>query len=228
MASTFRTSIINSIAGVVDAPWLILQPPTGSGKTEGACVYAAMQAEANAQGLLEPVGVLIVTRRIEQADALAKHVNELAGRVVAVAHHSKRPATSQELFDSDILIITHQAYVNAAEHLGFPKNAPYFVTWRGGSRLLTIIDEALANVVEESKVTMADLAQVLSYVTPEMGHKFPEQLKVLEELHSVLVDYANPQSRPNGRSTRMLWNDNERASGCPTSSCPTWTHFDAP
>ena len=148
MASTFRTSIINSITGVVDAPWLILQPPTGSGKTEGACVFAVMQAETNAEGLLKPVGVLIVTRRIEQADALAKRVNDLAGRVIAVAHHSKRPATSQEQLDSDILIITHQAYVNAAEHLGSAKDAPHFVTWRGGNRLLTIIDEALANVVE--------------------------------------------------------------------------------
>src|SRR4051794_32210088 len=64
MASTFRTSIINSINGVVDAPWSILQPPTGSGKTQGACVFAAMQASANAQGSLEPVGVLIVTRLI--------------------------------------------------------------------------------------------------------------------------------------------------------------------
>src|SRR5665647_1915088 len=59
MAATFRTSIINSIKGVVDAPWLILQPPTGSGKTQGACVFAAMQAEANAKGLLKPVGVVI-------------------------------------------------------------------------------------------------------------------------------------------------------------------------
>ncbi len=57
---------------------------------------------------------------------MAKQVNELAGRVVAIAHHSKRPATPQELLDSDILIITHQAYVNAAEHLGSPKNAPHF------------------------------------------------------------------------------------------------------
>src|SRR6476660_9632583 len=77
MASTFRTSIINSITGVVDAPWLILQPPTGSGKTEGACVFAAMQAETNGKAQ-KPIGVLIVTRRIEQADALAERVNELA------------------------------------------------------------------------------------------------------------------------------------------------------
>src|SRR5258705_3723406 len=100
MASTFRTSIINSITGVVDGPWLILQPPTGSGKTQGACVFAAMQADANAQspqggqGALKPVGVLIVTRLIEQADIIAATINELAGRVVAVAHHSDKPASA--------------------------------------------------------------------------------------------------------------------------------------
>ena len=169
-----------------------------------------MQAEANAKGLLKPVGVLIVTRRIEQADALANRVNELTGRVVAVAHHSKNPAASQEMLDSDILIITHQAYVNAAEHLSSPKNASKFVTWRGGNRLLTIIDEALANVVENSRVTMEDLAQVLSYITPEMRREFPEQLRVLEELKDVLVDYANPQKRTEDRSTRMLWDDNNK------------------
>ena len=124
MASTFRTSIINSINGVVDAPWLILQPPTGSGKTKGACVFAAMQAEANAQGPLKPVGVLIVTRRIEQADDMAEEINELAGRVVAVAHHSDKPATPQELLDSDILIITHQAYVNSVGALRLSQGRP--------------------------------------------------------------------------------------------------------
>src|ERR1700691_4805002 len=103
MASTFRASIINSITGVVDAPWLILQPPTGSGKTEGACVFAAMQAEENAKGLLKSVGVLIVTRRIEQADLIAARINELEGRRVAVANHSDKRATPQEMHDSDIL-----------------------------------------------------------------------------------------------------------------------------
>jgi hypothetical protein len=170
-------------------------------------VFAAMQAEANAKGLLKPVGVLIVTRRIEQADALAERVNELAGRVVAVAHHSKRPATSQELLDRDILIITHQAYVNAAEHLGSPKNTPFFLAWRGGYRCLTVIDEALANVVENNRITMNDLAQVLSYITPEMRHEFPEQLRVLEDLQYVLGKYADPQGRTDNRSTRMLWDD---------------------
>jgi hypothetical protein len=209
MASTFRTSIINSIDGVVDAPWLILQPPTGSGKTRGACVFAAVQADANAQGSLKPVGVLIVTRLIDQADEMAKEINELTGRVVAVAHHSDKPATAQELLDSDILIITHQAYVNSVGHLGARKDAlrSRFTSWRGGNRLLTIIDEALANVVENNKITVDNLAQVISYVTPEMRQEFPEQLKVLEELHSILVAHANPEGRSDNNSIRMLWDD---------------------
>lgn len=213
MASTFRTSIINSINAVVAAPWLILQPPTGSGKTQGACVFAAMQARANAQGTLKPVGVLIVTRRIEQADIIAATTNELAGRVVAVAHHSDRPASAQELLDSDILVITHQAYVNSVGRLGSHKDAlkSRFVSWRGGKRLLTIIDEALANVIENNKVTAANLAQTIGFVTPEIRYEFPEQLKVLEELHSILVSHADPKGRSNNHSIRMLWDNDSLA-----------------
>ena len=111
MADTFRTATLNSINGVAASPWLILQPPTGSGKTRGTCVFAAMQADANAQGDLKPVGVLIVTRLIAQADELAQEINALTGRSVAVAHHSDKPATAEEMFASDILIVTHQAYV---------------------------------------------------------------------------------------------------------------------
>jgi hypothetical protein len=209
MASTFRTSIINSINDVVAAPWQILQPPTGSGKTRGACVYAALQAEANAQGSLKPIGILIVTRLIDQANEMAQEINDLAGRVVAIAHHSERQATDQEMLDSDILIITHQAWVNHVGRLGAHKEATRskFVSWCGGKRLLTIIDEALANVVENNKVTVANLAQVISYVTPEIRHEFPEQLKVLEVLHSILISHANPQGRSDNHSIRMLWDD---------------------
>lgn len=211
MATTFRASIINSINGVDDAPWPILQPPTGTGKTQGACVFAAMQASANAQGALRPIGILIVVRLKLQADEVAAGINDLAGRVVATAHHSDKPATTQELLDSDILIITHQAYVNAVEHLGSHKDAAWsrFITWRGGKRLLTIIDEALANAVEDTRVTEADLAQVLAYVTPEMRLEFPEQLKVLDELQFVLLKYAAPQFPAEPQAARMLWDDSD-------------------
>jgi hypothetical protein len=85
------------------------------------------------------------------------------------------------------------------------------VSWRGGTRLLTVIDEALGNVVEHNKVTMASLAQVISYVTPEMRHEFPEQLQVLEELHGILVSHANPERQIETHSLKMLWDNDTPA-----------------
>jgi hypothetical protein len=183
-------------------------------------VFAAMQAAANAQGTLKPVGVLIVTRLIVQADEMAQEINELEGRAVSVSHHSDKPATDVELLASDILIVTHQAYVNSVGHSGSHKNAlrSRFVSWRGGTRLLTIIDEALGNVVENNKVTMANLAQVISYVTPEMRHALPEQLKVLEALHGILVSHANPERQIEPHSIRMLWDDDTPAVRLPDMS----------
>ena len=46
MGTTFQTAIVETAKGI-QSPWRILQPPTGSGKTQGACVYAAMQADLN-------------------------------------------------------------------------------------------------------------------------------------------------------------------------------------
>ena len=56
-ANTYQAAILDTAAGV-PSPWRILRPPTGSGKTLGAKVYAALQAEQNAAtvGLRKPVG----------------------------------------------------------------------------------------------------------------------------------------------------------------------------
>jgi len=77
--------------------------------------------------------------------------------------------------------------------------------------LLTIIDEALANVVENNKVTVANLAQVISYVTPEIRHEFPEQLKVLEELHS--ISRVARQSEGGPHRSKLLLMETDRPSG---------------
>jgi hypothetical protein len=61
----------------VQSPWRILQPPTGTGKTQGTCVYAAMQAGQNreTEGVLKPVGILIVTRLKEDANGIQATTN---------------------------------------------------------------------------------------------------------------------------------------------------------
>ena len=57
--------------------WRILQPPTGTGKTQGTCLYAALQADLNRHAET-PVGILIVTRTILQADEIAATTNALS------------------------------------------------------------------------------------------------------------------------------------------------------
>ena len=84
MGETFNKAIEGNIA--TDNPfrdnpengkWMVLSPATGSGKTQGIRLYSAMQAVAN---LNRPspakVGILIVTREIEQVDELARDVQE--------------------------------------------------------------------------------------------------------------------------------------------------------
>jgi len=138
------------------------------------------------------VGILIVTRRIEQADELTTIINDLAGRVVATSHHSKKRASEHELENSDVLVITHQAYVNASQSLKGHKNATWkrLVSWRGGSRLLTIIDEALANAIEENKVTTSSLSQVIGYIPLEVRQSCPREVAALEQLHMVLLNFV--------------------------------------
>jgi hypothetical protein len=49
MANTYQAAILDTAAGVTPR-WRILWPPTGSGKTLGAKVYAALQAEQSLRG----------------------------------------------------------------------------------------------------------------------------------------------------------------------------------
>ncbi|MDO9357133.1 MAG: DEAD/DEAH box helicase family protein, partial [Solirubrobacteraceae bacterium] len=209
MASTFVKSISNVTNNVEDAPWLILQPPTGSGKTQGACLFAAMQAEANALGTLKPVGVVIVTRLITQANQIASNINEHVGRTVAVAYHSENRAPAHELLKSDVLVITHQAYVNAADSLSAKHEAPWdrLTNWSGGRRLVTIIDEALANVVETNTVTLDNVNHTLAYVPQPLRLQYPSQVDVLLSLQEVLARHADPKERPDTNALRMLWDD---------------------
>ena len=60
------------------------------------------------------------------------------------------------------------------------------MSWRGGERLLTIIDEALANVVDESSATIENLEFVISRIPAEVRSAFPEQVALLEQVHQVL------------------------------------------
>lgn len=203
MAETFNSAIDDAVNGV-QAPWRILQPATGSGKTTGACVFAAMQAQRNraSEGLQSSVGSVIVTRLIEDAEKIAKAINSYAGGAVAIAHHSSDPKSPDVLFSHDTIVIPHQAYLNASSARGSRWDS--FMTWRGGERLLTIVDEALANVVTSYKVTSSDLAEVLRYITPDMEREFPTEQWALHVLKMNLDNHSQHASAEDGFS-RGLW-----------------------
>ncbi|HAQ78945.1 hypothetical protein JQ559_31245 [Bradyrhizobium viridifuturi] len=206
MGSVFEWSIVDNISER-DARWKVLQPPTGSGKTQGACLYSAMQAKRNRdeQGKLKPVGVLLVTRLIKQANDLAAQVNMMAGAELAVAHHSSSGTDANDIGHFDVLVVTHQAFINAAESLG-GASWSRLVNWQGGQRLLTIVDEALANVVEETKVTLENLQFVLGCVPFDVAKAYPDQVRVIEALKDALVCQAQAEAANDG-TAKLMWKD---------------------
>jgi hypothetical protein len=214
MGKTFQRSITDTI-NERDVPWRVLQPPTGSGKTQGAIVYAAMQAKLNdkSEGKLKPVGLLIVTRLIVQADKLVSEINELAGGPVAIAHHSDNRAKEDDIHERCVLVITHQAYVSASEGVSEGRDASWdrLVTWRGGKRLLSIIDEALANVVDSNKVTVDSLSFVLGCVPLEVRKAYPDQIQTLETLHKLLLGYVAKDGCVDN-AAKIVWQEGQRSS----------------
>lgn len=208
MADNFQIAIEETAKGV-QSPWRILQPPTGTGKTEGTCVYAAMQANLNRDTgtTVKPVGILIVTRLKAEANKLRDKINERVGRTVAVASHSDRRATTEELHQSDVLIVTHQAFINAKRSLKEQRGALWdgLISWRGGRRLLTIIDEALANVVDESHATTENMAFVIGHIPVSLRLDLSEEVAVLEQMHQVILNYVDLDGVDGGMS--MLWQE---------------------
>ncbi|WP_316232853.1 hypothetical protein [Bradyrhizobium sp. SZCCHNPS2010] len=207
MALTYREAIIATATGATPK-WRILKPPTGSGKTLGAKVYAALQAEQNATtaGHCEPVGIIIVTRLIAQADEVVTAINALSGRQAAVADHTQHRATQEQLDHSDVLVITHQAYVNATQTLTNTRVGKWqrVTSWKGGKRLLTIIDEALCNAIEENQVTADGLSQAIGFIPHELRATYASEVAALESLHEALGHHQG-LSEGFGDGACMAW-----------------------
>lgn len=205
MAKTFNAAIESD-----GSRWSVLQPPTGTGKTQGLSVYAALTAKANHESE-QRNGILIVTRMIEQADELKAAIDRLAGFECAVAKHSKNKVSPEEMRKADVLIITHAAYVLALSGLCKDDGSRWsdLVEWNHGRRRLTVIDEALANVIDEHQINASDVRQALSYVTPEIREQFASQVECLEMVKDVLETIArktnaDQASEGSGRF-RVVW-----------------------
>ncbi len=205
MAKTFNAAIESD-----GTRWSVLQPPTGTGKTQGLSVYAALTAKANHESE-QRNGILIVTRMIEQADELKEAIDRLVGFECAVAKHSENKVPPEEMRRADVLIITHAAYVLALSGLCKDDGSRWndLVEWDHGRRRLTVIDEALANVIDEHQVNASDVRQVLSYVTPEIREQFGSQVEGLEMVKDVLETIARKsnadQAGEGAGRFRVVW-----------------------
>lgn len=193
MANTYQQSIIATAQGQLTR-WRVLQPPTGSGKTMGAVVYSGIQAELNASAAdgVNSIGIMIVTRLKAQADEVVSDINAYAGRQVAIADHTDHRATPEQLEGSDIVVITHEAYTRANKTLSGVRAERWkrLTRWRGGRRLLTIVDEALANVVEHSQVKLDDLTFLIGLIPHEVRVAHASEVEALETLRQSMLVHA--------------------------------------
>lgn len=202
MAHTFGGMIL----GVYQGEWGILQPPTGTGKTEGSALYCAMATKYNDPSEAQ-VGILVVARTIEQAEEYVSLINKHADREVAIGHHHKRPINVFQMNDAEVLVITHQALVMAITGLIKETRTKWseFVQWRGGRRNLVVIDEALSGLIEYRCLTLPRLDTVLSLIPERLRVIHKDEVAHLERLASELSIRRNRAVLGEKIINEVLW-----------------------
>src|SRR6266404_4116634 len=186
MASTFNHQI--ATAGTPGGQrWKVLQPATGTGKSQGLAVYCAM---------LPPIahpGVLIVTRLKSQADEIARTVNILAGEQVSVAYHGDTSIATEALIFCPVLVITHRAYEIGMDAInrGQPNvsNWSRYHAWGEGTRKLVVIDEAL-DIIEEAQIDLSQVKFVQAVIPFTVAEDHPAEMNAIATLEDILVRIA--------------------------------------
>jgi hypothetical protein len=178
--------------------WTILQPPTGSGKTQGTIVYCSMLSRLNREN--HP-GVLIVTRRIDDANQIAEQINKLSGKTdEAVAYHSDNKISLDTLSSFPVLVICHRAYEQAMDAMTeegskIQHTWPHFYSWQNWTgRKLVVIDEAL-DIVEHSQAGLDGLRLTLGAIPKVVREKHPDAIKAIEEAIDLLDSYDNRKDK---------------------------------
>ena len=215
MAVTFNAAASNP----TDTKWRVLEPPTGTGKTQGLCVYAALTI-ANNRTSHSPLGILVVTRTIAQAEEIAKTIRELlsdpADDYKVQTKHSQNKLHVFTMQAAEVLVITHAAYTLALEGLTSERYGRWqdYTSWMHGQRSLTIIDEALSGVVEESRITADDIRFAMSFIDPVLRLRFTSQVQALEmvrdTLDSIAKFNATVEEADKAVSAQIVWREGHK------------------
>jgi len=181
-----RTLNEQSIA--TDNKWRVVQPATGTGKSQGLALYAALHKDQ------PQLGILIVVRLISQADEMAALINRLAGVEIAKARHTENSLTTAEMAATQVLVVTHKAYELSLDKYGngCEQRFSSFVAYDGcfeGQRSLVVIDECL-DVVKQYQVNLDDLSFALGAIPYEIRKDpvFSSQFQQLEKLERRLKE----------------------------------------
>ncbi len=183
-----------------------MQPPTGSGKTQGTIVYCSMLPKV--AGDSHP-GVLIVTRLKTDADQIAEQINALSEEKQAVAYHSgtKDRLKITDLKKHPVLVITHRAYELALDLLGqdgrIQQTWSFFYDWKDKNRRLVVIDEAL-DIVEHSQAALEGLRQTEATLSQSIRKRFPVEVQCLNEVVDILDSYEKRTRKEKVKEHRIL------------------------
>ena len=187
--------------------WTVLQPPTGSGKTQGTVVYCSMLTRIT--GRSHP-GALIVTRLKTDADRIAEQINALSGSMnEAFAYHSdtKDKVKITDLENYPVLVITHRAYELALDLLGQDGNIqqtwPFFYNWKNTNRRLVVIDEAL-DIVEHSQAALEGLRLTEATLSQSIRTRFTLEVQCLNEVIEILDAYEKRTRKEKVKEHRVL------------------------
>ncbi|QWV96097.1 hypothetical protein KP005_11970 [Geomonas nitrogeniifigens] len=193
--------------------WKVLCPPTGSGKTQSLIVYASLLNTS--PRFLHP-GMIIVTRRIEDADKIAQQINDLTREYtsndtlsdMAISYHSgkKGRVGMNDLAAHPILVICHKAYTLALDMLnrnaGIEDTWDFFYNFDGRSRKLVVIDEAI-DLVEYAETTEEDIEFLLRFGTP-IKEQFPFEWRLLQCMQGI---FEGIRKRKEQKHTEMILAD---------------------
>ena len=226
MATTFNRQIINHGTPEGDR-WKVLQPATGTGKSQGLALYCALLSRNT---LMKPItgiedlnegisdltdpGVLIVTRLIDQAEQMVDTINRLSGRTVAATSNSESRLSPSEMQKFPVMVITHAAYENgldAVNRSDGPSGASSWASyhaWGDGVRKLTVIDEAL-DIIQEAQINLGKVSLVKAIIPPDVAASFPRQMAAIATVEEVLTKMAGVSSARIAKGyverERMLW-----------------------
>lgn len=199
------------ISAKPEDPWLILSPETGTGKTEGSCVYAALSA------IYPDTGILFTTRLTSQCDAVVKNIKDIVSnhcarnprsrgclnlpRPIAVTIHSdQKPVdtpSAADIHNAPCLVITHErmsrTYKEVLENEGTFNDRGLerfseISKWRKGTRI-RITDEAPSGLVEQFQLDKYAFKALEFFLDDSLSPEARSQLEVVNCIRKACEDY---------------------------------------